>query len=92
MSLFDKLNFKAELFRFGLIYRARIDFDNGYGASVRKGIGTDTDEKHPYELHILKGDYICHTTPISMDAIGYCTKDDIEKLLHRIKELPKEVK
>jgi hypothetical protein len=71
-------------------------FPNGYGASVVRGPGTYGYESGLYELGVMKyagpGDYDCkltYDTPITSDVEGYLTPDAVQKLLSRIKKLPK---
>lgn len=69
-------------------------FDNGYGASVITGGLFYTDDKHPYELAVLKfdetdDDYeIDYTTPITSDVIGHLNGDKLYDVLTQIKALP----
>lgn len=65
----------------------RFKFDNGYGASVITGDIAYCNEAQPYELAVLKHDELCYDTPITDDAIGYLTSDEVYDLLDRIEQL-----
>ena len=69
-------------------------FDNNYGASVVHPSYSYGNENGLWELAVLGYTddlywYINYDTPITDDVIGYLTDEDVEKILHKIKELPK---
>ena len=65
--------------------RAKVWFDNGYGASIiNDGYGGD---EGLYELAILTEDGICYDTEITNDVIGYLTPMEVSALLERIENL-----
>lgn len=75
--------------------QARMQFPNGYGASVVRGSigpggGTYGCEQGLYELAVTKGpDFrLCYTTPITGDVLGYLTPDDVTTHLRAIADLP----
>lgn len=71
------------------IYR----FKNGYGASVIQTSFSYTDNSHEYEMAVIifgdtDSDYsLCYDTAITDDVIGHLTKDEIEKVLKKIRLL-----
>ena len=66
-------------------------FDNGYGASVIKHIGSFGYQDDLWELAVIMFDGddwdLCYTTEISNDVIGWQTDEDIRVLLERIQSL-----
>ena len=85
MKTFNDLDFQSMQFGIGVI--ARINFDNGYGASVVKSVYSYGGNQDLYELAVIKDDAICYDTPITDDVIGYLTEDDVTKYLGQIQEL-----
>lgn len=68
-------------------YRARLDFDNGYGVSVISGHGAYADGKHPYELAILKDGFLCYDTEITNDVIGHLNSSGVTNMMKRVQSL-----
>jgi len=73
------------------IKRARLHFENGYGASIVcnpgpffKSYGGD---QGLYEIAVLKDNSICYTTPITSDVIGHLSEADVEQIVNQIKNL-----
>lgn len=67
-------------------------FQNGYGASVIKHIGSYGYERGLYELAVLikitDDDYdFCYSTPITDNVLGYLTNDEVLEILEKIKNL-----
>jgi len=85
MKTFNDLDFQPTQFDVGI--QARINFDNGYGASVIKSPYSYGGNQGLYELAVIKDDAICYDTPITDDVLGYLTKDDVTKYLGQIQEL-----
>ena len=85
MKTFNDLDFNPMEMGLGII--ARINFDNGYGASVVKSMYSYGGNQELYELAIIKNSDICYDTPITDDVIGYLTEDDVTKYLGQIQEL-----
>ena len=67
--------------------QARIDFRNGYGASVVTGELAYTSDAAPYELAVFKGDKLTFDTPITDDVLGDLTAEEVTKLLAKIQKL-----
>lgn len=85
MKTFNDLDFQSMQFGIGVI--ARINFDNGYGASVVKSVYSYGGNQDLYELAVIKDDAICYDTPITDDVLGYLTEDDVTKYLSQIQNL-----
>lgn len=86
---FDDLEFKDRpMDILGGIY-ARMTFDNGYGISVVRGIGTYGSDKGLFEAAVLLYDDICYTTDLTDDVLGNLTPEDITELMSKIIDLPK---
>jgi len=86
MKTFKDLDFKDHGFMNGI--QARIQFDNGYGASVVKSEFSYGGTKGLYELAVLdKDEEIIYNTPVTSDVEGYLTPEDVTKLLEQIQNL-----
>lgn len=85
MKTFNDLDFQPIQMGDGTI--ARINFDNGYGASVVQSPHSYGGDDDLYELAILKNNYICYDTPITNDVIGYLSEEKVTDYLHKIQEL-----
>lgn len=67
-------------------------FDNGYGASVIKCSISYGGCEDLWELDVLKRNdngnyYINHDTPITNDALGHLSDNEVNNYLSQIKEL-----
>jgi hypothetical protein len=85
MKTFNDLDFNPMEMDLGII--ARINFDNGYGASIVKSTFSYGGNQDLYELAVIKDNAICYDTPITDDVIGYLTEDDVTKYLGQIQNL-----
>ena len=86
MKTFKDLEFKEHPNHMGGV-QARIQFDNGYGASVVKTPHTYGGDKGLYELAVFKDGEITYDTPITNDVLGYLSEAEVEKTLLDIKNL-----
>ena len=86
MKTFKDLEFKEHPNHMGGV-QARIQFDNGYGASVVKTPHTYGGDKGLYELAVFKDDEICYSTPITDDVIGYLRPEDVTEVMAKIQQL-----
>ena len=87
MKTFNDLDFNPMDMGIGIGIQARINFDNGYGASVIRSPYSYGGNQGLYELAVIKDNAICYDTPITDDVIGYLTEDDVTKYLGQIQEL-----
>lgn len=84
--LFDDINFRLDTSFFSPRIIGKLEFDNGYGASV---ICFDYNEPNRrYELAVLHEGGICYDTPVTNDVVPYCNVAEIEDLLEQIACLP----
>jgi len=85
MKTFNDLDFQP--MQFGIGIQARINFDNGYGASVIRSPYSYGGNQDLYELAVIKDNAIRYDTPITDDVIGYLTEDEVTKYLGQIQNL-----
>jgi hypothetical protein len=86
MINFKDLEFK-ELPDLAGIY-CRIQFDNGYGASIVKHEYSYGGKDGLYEIAVLDSSgEITYDTPITNDVLGYLSEDDVERYLSNIEDL-----
>ena len=74
-------------------YAAEYEFSNGWGASVVSNPISYGGDRGLFEVAVLdKNGDMCYTTPITDDVIGYCTHEDVARILMQIVNLdpPKE--
>ncbi len=69
-------------------FQARAYFPNGYGVSIIP----ERDLEH-YELAVIEHKegakaHLCYTTEITQDVIRYATRDAVQTLVDRIRNLP----
>ena len=68
--------------------QARIQFDNGYGASVVRSQYTYGGDRGLYELPVFgKDGHITYDTPITNDVIGYLRPEDVTDVMEKIQQL-----
>jgi hypothetical protein len=88
MKEFKDLEFEIMTDEFMSGKKARIYFDNGYGASVVSHTMSYGGKKGLYELAVLKDDEIHYTNPIADgDVRGFLTEDAVTDLLIQIQKL-----
>jgi hypothetical protein len=86
MKTFNDLEFIKLPDMMGLA--CRIQFENGFGASVVRHKYSYGGEDGLYELAILDSTgKITYDTPITDDVIGYLTEEDVTELLAKIQLL-----
>jgi len=86
MKTFKDLEFKPHSNMDGIM--SRIEFENGYGASIVKGEYTYGGKDGLYELAVLNnnGDLI-YDTPVTDDVEGYLSEEQVTDLLIKIQQL-----
>ena len=68
--------------------KSRIDFDNGYGASVIKNRFSYGGSAGFYELGVTKDDQLHYDNPVANgDVIGWLGEEEVSKLLIEIQNL-----
>ncbi len=68
--------------------KARIDFDNGYGASVIKNAYSYGGSAGFYELGVTKDNQLHYDNPVANgDVIGWLEEEEVSKLLIDIQNL-----
>lgn len=93
---FDDLKFEPRFFRPGV--KACVFFENGYGASIIKGLGTYGYEDGLYELAVLHkneadpdGYDLVYDTPITDDVLGGLAENEVTEVLAQIEALPPRI-
>jgi hypothetical protein len=73
----------------GMGIQCRIEFSNGYGASIVKGPYTYGGRDGLFELAVINAETgeINYDTPITDDVVGYLTEDGVSALLAEIELL-----
>jgi len=85
------------------VVRVKFDFNDPIGrflgafcALMGGYFGSYTDNENEWELAVIKfkseknDDFeLCYDTSITDDVIGHLTEEEVEKILHKIKNLPK---
>ena len=62
----------------------RVDYPNGYGASIVKFTGSYGAEEDLWEVAVLKGGELCYDTPITDDVVGWLTEERVIALCDQI--------
>ncbi len=87
MKTFKDLEFVEHPNHLGGV-QARIQFDNGYGASIVKTPYTYGGDKGLYELAVLDSEgHLTYDTPITNDVIGYLRPEDVTDVIAKIQQL-----
>jgi hypothetical protein len=87
MKTFKDLEFKPHAAGMGGVM-SRIEFENGYGASVVKTPYTYGGDRGLYELAVLDGSgNLTYETPITDDVIGYLREEDVTDVMEKIQKL-----
>ena len=88
MKEFKDLEFEIMTDEFMSGIKARIYFDNVYGASVVSHTMSYGGKKGLYELAVLKDDELHYANPIADgDVRGFLTEDAVSDLLIQIQKL-----
>lgn len=88
MKTFKDLNFEiiSDFHMNGV--KSRIQFENGYGASVVKHDFSYGGKNGLYELAVLYDNEIHYDNPVANgDVLGYLREEDVNKLLEEIQKL-----
>ena len=86
MTTFEDLKFEQWPDMGGIF--CRIQFENGFGASIVKHKYSYGGENGLYELAVLNKDgELTYDTSISDDVLGYLSEEDVTKLLEQIQKL-----
>ncbi len=83
---FEDLEFKT-MTSYSEGIHVRVEFPNGYGASVIQSPYSYGGSNGLYELAVLYGGHICYDTEITNDVLGYLNQADVTELLQRIEAL-----
>jgi len=87
MKTFNDLEFVPHAAGLGGVM-SRIQFENGYGASVVKNDYTYGGDKGLYELAVLDSDgNLTYDTPVTDDVIGYLRPEDVTDVMEKIQQL-----
>lgn len=65
----------------------RVHFDNGYGVSIVSHQFSYGGNQGLYELAVLKGEELCHDTPITDDVIGWLTAEQAIEIAKKVEAL-----
>ena len=87
MKAFKDLEFVEHPSHIGGV-QARIQFENGYGASVVKSEYTYGGKDGLYELAVLDSDgNLTYATSVTDDVIGYLRPEDVTDVMAKIQQL-----
>ncbi len=87
MKTFNDLEFVPHAAGLGGVM-SRIQFENGYGASVVKTPHTYGGDKGLYELAVLDNEgNLTYSTPVTDDVIGYLRPEDVTDVMEKIQQL-----
>jgi hypothetical protein len=87
MKTFKDLEFIEHPSHMGGV-QSRIQFDNGYGASVVKTPYTYGGDNGLYELAVLDSEgHLTYATSVTNDVIGYLRPEDVTDVLAKIQQL-----
>jgi hypothetical protein len=87
MKTFNDLEFVPHAAGMGGVM-SRIQFENGYGASVVKTDYTYGGDKGLYELAVLDSEgSLTYATSVTDDVIGYLRPEDVTDVMAKIQQL-----
>lgn len=87
-TLFSELQFSNIRDNSGIY--ARVEFSNGYGASVVKSTYSYGGKCGLYELAVMKNGRLAYFTKITRDVLGNLREADVSKYLNEISLLKKQ--
>lgn len=64
--------------------RAVLNFDNDYGVIVLLGDEFYSNGIDTYELAVLHNNYLCYSTEITDDVLGYITEDEVTNVMLKL--------
>jgi hypothetical protein len=67
---------------------SRLEFPNGYSASVVRGPHTYGGPAGLYEMAVMWGDALVYDTPVTSDVLGHLTEGDVTERLNEVARLP----
>ena len=69
-------------------FAAKDHFDNGYGISVIRNLGSYGGGSGLYEIAVLdEDDNLCYDTPITDDVIGWLSEEAVTGVMEKIQAL-----
>jgi hypothetical protein len=87
MKTFNDLEFVPHATGMGGVM-SRIQFENGYGASVVCTPYTYGGDKGLYELAVLDSEgHLTYATSVTDDVIGYLRPEDVTDVMEKIQQL-----
>jgi len=87
MKTFKDLEFEPHAAGMGGVM-SRIQFENGYGASVVCTPHTYGGDKGLYELAVLDSEgHLTYATSVTDDVIGYLRPEDVTDVMAKIQQL-----
>ena len=87
MKTFKDLEFEPHAAGMGGVM-SRIQFENGYGASVVCTPHTYGGDKGLYELAVLDSEgHLTYATSVTNDVIGYLRPEDVTDVMAKIQQL-----
>jgi hypothetical protein len=67
--------------------RARVDFANGYGASVIRTSFSYGNEEGLFELALMKDGHLHYDERITTDVLGHLSSEEVTQILQQIEAL-----
>lgn len=68
------------------VERARVHVGNHYALSIARGPYTYGGHEGLYECAVMYKDTLNYDTPIMDDVIGYCSEQDVMRLIQELQE------
>jgi len=86
MERFNALKFEPHP-NHGFGVQAKMQFPNGYTASVIRGRCSYGGDDGLYELAVMHDGELIYDTPVTSDVEGFCSEERIDNLLGQILDL-----